>query len=653
MLNHMIVLVTVIFGSAIVVIAICKKLGVPPVIGFILTGLVLGPYTSGFIAVPEDARGLSELGVVFLLFMIGLDFTPDRMRRLGRTIIIGGSVQAVLTLALAVAAALVVPLPLAKTILVAFIVIQSSTAIALKVYHDRGENNAPHAELSIGIALFQDISAVLLLIFIPLLGAQTQQAGALLTAAGNLLVLGLCAGGAYFLLPVVLRLVIGTGIRELIVLLALVLCLGFAGLSQALGFSLALGSFLCGMLLSRSEFHSQITAETAPFRDVFLSLFFISIGMGYNWNFALKHAGVIACLTLAVMAAKTVILFLSSKALKFPFRTSLVAGIGLANIGEFGFVIMLAGVPAGLLTSVEFQTLGSAAIYSMLLTPLFISAAAKLTLRMIADAPSSARGSSPAPHNAKVVIVGFGLAGRHLARVLKTTAIPYTIIECNGQLVREARANGEPMLFGDAAQRDILAISGVKDAQVIVFLISDPAARTTSIRMARLLNPGILIVCRTRRMSDIEPLLHAGADEVVSEEFETSIELFTMVLTRLHVPRNIVRAQTRLLREDGYEMLRVPAPVQGISDKLVQILAAGTTDVFQVMEGHSADSKSLRDLALRSTTGATVIAVVRDDTSITNPPSEFTLRQGDALVLVGSHAQIEASFNYLENGKTP
>jgi CPA2 family monovalent cation:H+ antiporter-2 len=188
---------------------------------------------------------------------------------------------------------------------------------------------------------------------------------------------------------------------------------------------------------------------------------------------------------------------------------------------------------------------------------------------------------------------------------------------------------------------------------VIVFLISDPAARTTSIRMARLLNPGILIVCRTRRMSDIEPLLSAGADEVVSEEFETSIELFTMVLTRLHVPRNIVRAQTRLLREDGYEMLRVPAPLQGISDKLAQVLASGTTDVFQVMGGHSADSKSLRDLALRSTTGATVIAVVRDDKSITNPPSEFTLRQGDALVLVGSHAQIEASFNYLENGKTP
>ena len=386
MLHHMIVLVTVIFGSAIVVIAICKKLGVPPVIGFILTGLVLGPYTTGFIPVPEDARALSELGVVFLLFMVGLDFTPDRMRRLGRTIIVGGSVQVVLTLALAIAVGLAVSLPLTKTLLVAFIVIQSSTAIALKVYHDRGEINAPHAELSIGISIFQDISAVLLLILIPLLAADTHGAGigSLLLAGRNLLALGLCVGAAYLLLPVVLRLVIGTGIRELIVLLALVLCLGFAGLSQTLGFSLALGSFLCGMLLSKSEFHAQITAETAPFRDVFLSLFFISIGMGYNWNFALHHAGAILALTFGVMAAKTMILYLSSKALRFPFRTSLLASVGLSNIGEFGFVIMLAGMPYGLLSSNEYQTLGSAAIYSMLLTPFFIGAAAKLTLRLVA-----------------------------------------------------------------------------------------------------------------------------------------------------------------------------------------------------------------------------------------------------------------------------
>jgi monovalent cation:H+ antiporter-2, CPA2 family len=650
MLNHMIVLVTVIFGGAIVVIALCKKLGVPPVIGFILTGLALGPFTAKFLPVPGKAIALSELGVVFLLFMVGLDFTPARMRRLGRMISIGGSVQAGLTILLSIAVGFLIDLSLAKSLLISFIVIQSSTAIALKVYQDRGELNSPHAELSTGIALFQDISAVLLLILIPLLsgGGHVDGKESLLIAGRNLLLLSGFAAAAYFLLPLILRFVIGTGIRELIVLLALVLCLGFAGLAQSLGFSLALGSFLCGMLLSKSEFHAQITAETAPFRDVFLSLFFISLGMGYDWPFALRHAGPIALLTIAIILVKTGILFLSSKALRFPFRTSLLAGIGLANVGEFGFVIMLAGIPYGLISQDEYHLIGSAAIYSMLLTPFILGGVSRAVLNRYGAGGRAAVRRPDEAMETKVVIVGFGLAGRHLARVLKTVMIPYSIIECNGQIVREALAQGEPMLFGDAARREILELGGVKSAQAIVFLIGDPAARATAIRMVKLINPSVTILCRTRRMIEIEPLLSAGANEVISEEFETSIELFTMVLTQLHVPRNIIRAQTRLLREDGYEMLRVPAPVQGISDKLMQVLAAGTTDVFQVMDGHFADGKSLRDLALRTATGATVIAVVRDDKSITNPPPDFTVCQGDALVIVGSHAQIEATFNYLE-----
>jgi CPA2 family monovalent cation:H+ antiporter-2 len=283
----------------------------------------------------------------------------------------------------------------------------------------------------------------------------------------------------------------------------------------------------------------------------------------------------------------------------------------------------------------------------MLLTPFFINIIAKATLRINAQMKNS-EIELPATLPPKVIIVGYGLAGKHLSQVLKSSSIPYNVVEINGQIAREAREKGEPVLFGDATQRDILEHCGVKTAQVVVFLISDSSALKASIGIVRQIVPGILIMCRTRRMVDIEPLMKAGADEVVSEEFETSIELFTIVLTRMHVPRNIIRAQTRVLREDGYEMLRVPAPVQGISDKLAAVLAAGTTDVFQVMEGQFAVKKSLQELALRSATGVTVIAIVRDEKSMTNPPANFTLQVGDALVIVGSHAQIEATFSYLE-----
>lgn len=648
MLQHLIVLVTAIFGSAIVVIAICKRLGIPPVIGFIVTGLAIGPYMSGLTA-REELNAIGQLGVVFLLFVVGLDFTPERLKRLGRTLIVGGSMQTVLTIALAALVSLTGVISLTEAILVAFIVIQSSTAIALKVYQERGEIRAPHAELSIGICLFQDIATVFLLILIPLLGVQAGGAenGSLITTARNFLILGAIVAAAYFLIPLLLRLVLGTGIRELVVLLGIVLCLGFAGITQNLGFSLALGSFICGLLLSRSEFHTQITADIAPFKDVFLSLFFISIGLEYNWSFAIKHAVPIIALTFGVMIAKTGILFLSSRALRFPLRTSLITAAGLSNIGEFGFVIMISSLSYGLLTREEFQTLGSAAIYSMLLTPFFISLIAKLTLRINATIKSS-EVILPAALTPKVIIVGYGLAGKHLSQVLKSASILYNVVEIDGQIARDAREKGEPVLFGDATQRDILEHCGVKTAQVVVFLISDRAALKASIGIVRQIVPGILIMCRTRRMVDIEPLMKAGADEVVSEEFETSIELFTIVLTRMHVPRNIIRAQTKVLREDGYEMLRVPAPVQGISDKLAAVLAAGTTDVFQVMEGHFAVAKSLQELALRSATGVTVIAIVRDEKSMTNPPANFTLKNGDALVMVGSHAQIEATFSYLE-----
>jgi len=338
----------------------------------------------------------------------------------------------------------------------------------------------------------------------------------------------------------------------------------------------------------------------------------------------------------------------------FPFRTSLLVGAGLGNIGEFGFIVMFAALPFGLLTDAEFQTLGSVSILSMLLTPLVILAVSKYTLRIPSLLKESHR-SKKKGHNdntPRIVIIGFGLAGKHLAHTLKSSSISYSVIEANGREVASALAHDEPIMFGDAARWETLERSGIKHAQIMVILISDPGAIRSCIGIARRINPKITIICRTRRMNDIEHLLKAGANEVISEEFETSIELFTVVLNHLHVPRNIIRAQTKLLRSDGYEMLRVPSPVKGVSDKLIQILAGGTTDVFQVMDTHFSHGKSLKSLDLRRITGATVITVVKGEKNMTNPPPDLIIDSGDSLVIVGSHAQIESAFEYLENGPT-
>jgi len=656
MTQQTIINILLIFSAAITVIVISKKLKIPPVIGFILTGLIWGAVVPPAVSGDDHSlKSLGEVGIVFLLFLIGLDFSPSRVRNLSRVMLVGGSIQAAFIIGIALLMALTGFLSYTTAIICGFIVIQSSTAIALKVYHDRGEINAPHAESSIGIALFQDISAVILLILIPVLGAGNTGSDQhpFILLGKHLLVLGAVTVAAYYLLPLILRQVVLSGIRELVVLLALVFCLGFAFLSLDLGFSMALGAFICGIMLNRSEYHSQIIADFAPFRDVFLSLFFISIGLDFNWQFTLSHAGAILLLTAAVVFIKMSVIFIATRASGFLFRTSMISGAGLSNIGEFGFIIMLAALPYGLLTQNQYQALASAAIASMLLTPLVILAASKLTLRL---SPSSEPGDTqpePVQNDTRIVIVGFGLAGKHLSNVLKSSSISYSVIEANGSIAAKAISEGEPVLYGDAIRWDTLELSGLRHAQIMVILISDQAAIHRCINLAMRINPKISIICRTRRMNDIEPLLRAGASEVISEEFETSIELFTTVLTYLHVPRNIIRAQTKVLRSDGYEMLRVPSPVKGVSDKLVQILAAGTTDVFQVMNDHFAIGKSLKELDIRRITGATVITIVRNEQNITNPPPDFIFQSGDSLVIVGSHAQIEAAFVYMENGPVP
>jgi len=414
---------------------------------------------------------------------------------------------------------------------------------------------------------------------------------------------------------------------------------------------MALGAFMCGLLLNRSEYHPQIIAETASFRDVFLSLFFISIGLGYNWQFAVEHFLPVVLLTVAVMSAKTVILFISTRLVGFPFRTSLLAGVGISNIGEFGFIIMIAALPYGLITDYQYQMLGNAAIYSMLLTPFLIVGISKLTLRFGAKSLTEKKEETPSKPDPKIVIAGYGLAGQHLSQVLKYSGIPYKIIEVNGRVASRALSQGEPILYGDASRWDILVRSGIGSAQILVLLISDPAATKICMGMAKRINRHAAIICRTRRMDQIGSLLKAGADQVISEEFETSIELFTQVLDRLHVPRNVIRSQTKLLRQDGYEMLRVPSPSKGISGRLAEILAEGTTDVFQVMEDHFAVDKTLVDLEVRKMTGSSVIIAVRGNKTMTNPPPDLVIQTGDSLVLVGSHSQIESAFDYLENGQ--
>jgi CPA2 family monovalent cation:H+ antiporter-2 len=335
------------------------------------------------------------------------------------------------------------------------------------------------------------------------------------------------------------------------------------------------------------------------------------------------------------------------RALLFPHRIAVIVALGLCQIGEFSFVLIQIGKMYHVIDAATYQIIIAASILTMALTPLFINLAPRVGRKV--DFREDREGKSVSGQlRDHVIIVGYGLAGRHLARVLKAAGLSYIILELNGTTVRRAKLLGEPILFGDASRLSILDRCGIHSAHTIVFVISDPLAVRQGVKLARHTNPKIFIIARARMMTEIEELRTAGADDVVSEEFETSIEIFTSVLTRLRVPGNIIRSQTALLRTNNYSIMRSPAPLAYLSENITRALSLGTIDNFLVTNGMKVAGMTIAELDLRRATGAMILALVRDDIPQTNPMPETRIAANDILVLVGSHSQMESAFHYLE-----
>ena len=639
-----------ILAAAVAVILVCARLRIPSVVGFLLTGLLIGPSGLALVHDPEQVEVFAEIGVVFLLFWIGLEFSLERLRQIRRFFFLGGSLQAVLTLAGIVLLALLAGFELNRGIFFGFLVALSSTAVVLKLYADRHEMDAPQGKVVIGILLFQDFLIVPMIVLTPVL-AGSVAAGPMAIAGrflGSLLVVALVFVVARYVMPWLLHQLVRTGIREVLVLAALAICLGMALLTEALGFSLALGAFIAGIIISESEYSHQVVAEVVPFRDVFNSLFFISVGMLLDLPFALRNPLPVLALVGAILAVKAGAAAGAVALLGFPVRVVTLVALGLAQVGEFSFVLLKVGQEHGLIDRGIFQTFIAASILTLLATPVLVGGAPRLAAWFTRKRPREPALAAAGGLRNHVVVVGFGVNGRNLARVLKAAQVRYVVIELDSALLQLGLRAGEPMIYGDTTRREILEHAGVPAAGAVVFGISDLEAVRRAIPLARDINPDVYILVRTRLVDEIEDLRRRGADEVVAQELETSIEIFTRVLERYHVPRNIVRAETRLLRAEGYRMMRVAAETGRLSAALVDALSAGTTDVLRLDGNSAAVGKSLGEIDLRKQTGASLLAVVREGTSFPNPAPDFRLEAGDDLVLMGGHGEIERAFDELE-----
>jgi monovalent cation:H+ antiporter-2, CPA2 family len=626
------------------------RLRLPTIVGFMITGVVIGPYGLGLIRDTHAIEVLAEIGVVLLLFTIGLEFSLRRIAEMKRLVLVGGGAQVALTALLVTAVAYFLGRPANQSIFFGFLFALSSTAIVLKSYIDRAEVDAPHGRAGVGILLFQDLSIVLMMLLVPVLGgSEASPARVAVTLVSALAAVAAVILAARKLVPALLYQIVRLRSPDLFVIFVVLMSLGTAWVTSQFGLSLALGAFIAGMVLSESEYSHQIVADILPFRDVFNSIFFVSIGMllslGALWGDLWMVLGWVGALT----AGKAAVVLAVVRLLGYSLRVSVMTALGLAQIGEFSFILARAGLPQGLLSEADYQRFLAASILSMIATPFLIKAAPRVGYAVqSAFSPASAFepsvvGFSPAEPDLRghVVIVGYGLNGRNLARVLRRVEVPYLVLELNAEAVRDARARDERIVYGDATRKEVLHHVGLERARVLVLAISDPVATRHTVSLARRMNPDIHVIVRSRYMSELQDLLQLGADEVIPEEFETSVEIFSRVLREYGLARSVIQRQVEAVRSEGYQMLREPSVAHVPVSEIAEALNGASTETLIVGASAPAVGKSIGELMLRSRTGATVVAVVREGQTEINPGAGLRLEADDVLVLLGRPEEID------------
>jgi CPA2 family monovalent cation:H+ antiporter-2 len=449
--------------------------------------------------------------------------------------------------------------------------------------------------------------------------------------------------------PWMLRQILRLGSRELFFGAVVLSCFGAAWLTASLGLSLAIGAFVAGLVVSESEYSHQVFADVLPLRDLFSSVFFVSIGMLLDLSYVATHAAPVALLVVGLVAVKVLIAGGAVLAFVPSPRVALLVGAALGQVGEFSFLLAEESRQLGILEAEDFRAVLAASVFTMMLSPALLHGARALAERAKLPAFSPRpRADEALPRQNHVVIVGYGFNGRNLARVLRETSIPYVVVDFGAERARAAAADHHHAVYGDATRPSVLRHVHASRASVVVLAIDDRAAARRIVRLVREMNANAALVVRTRYVTEIEELTRLGADEVIPEEMETSVELFARVLQRLDVPPNVIAAQVDVVRAEHYAMLRGSSPSAHRIESIYELFTAATTATHLVRAASPAVGRSLGELDLKGRTGITVVAVVRKGKAVTNPPGDWRLARGDILVVLGDHAQLAAARRLLE-----
>ena len=565
---------------------------------------------------------------------------------------------------LAVAAALGTPMP--RAVFYGFAIALSSTAIVLRALTERRELDAPHGRFIVGTLIFQDLCVVPMVLIVPLLGAGADGGGgtAIAMALGKAaVVVAGVMGLSRLVVPRVMNWVTASGSREVFLLAVVALCVGTAYLTSLVGLSLALGAFLGGLVVADTEYRHRAMGEMLPLRDVFVSFFFVSLGMFFNVRVLADAPGLILLLVMGLVLGKGAIATVSALVMRFPARAAWLAGVGLAQFGEFGFILVRAATEADVVTQAQVEPLLAAGIISMFLTPLLLQAAPHITAgeRLLAplanlmraegiEAVDDREGDELRDH---VVVIGYGVAGRLVASSLNRMGIRHVILELNAENVRRGQAVGDPVFYADATSHEALGHAHIEQARCAVLMINDPPATHRVVDALRRQAPELPIITRTHYGADEPRLLDLGASRVVVEEVEGGVEILAQVMRVLDVPGNVIHDEIRLAREATRESVRKSTVPRNRWTETTPLSALKVESVL-VTAGSAGASRTLRELSLRATTGASVVAVQHGDALESHPDPDTPLEPGDIAYLVGESPAIAKAVQLLgENPTSP
>lgn len=639
--------------SAIVVYAL-QRIRLPSILGFLVTGILIGPHGLGLVSESEQIELISEIGVILLLFVIGMELSIKHLVSIKNTVFIGGSLQVGLTILVAGSGYYFLGNSWEESLFVGFLFSLSSTAIVLKVLQDRNEMSAPQGRNALAILIFQDIIVVPMMLFTPIIAGQGGDVtgSILMLLLKTAVVILITILSARYLVPRLMHGIAKTDSQELFLITTITICFAVAFLTAEAGLSLALGAFLAGLVISESEYSHQATSVILPFRELFTSFFFISVGMLLDLQFFWGNIGIVMLIVVAVFFIKSIIAALAIAVLKYPPRTFLLTGLALFQVGEFAFILSKVGIQYDLLAPETNQYFLAVSIVSMLLTPFVIIFSERIAFGVMKFRPieawdrkmvaSKERDHSVATdqlHN-HLVIIGYGINGSNLARAAEFSDIPYVAVEMNAETVKAEQKKGVPILYGDARQDHIMEAVNIPKARVVVIAISDPEGTKVIVQNIRMVSQSVHLIVRTRFVREIPELIALGADDVIPEEFETSIEIFSRTLHYFLIPEDDIGHFAEITRSNNYGLFQN-------KNSIPRTFRPGKYPEFDITclkvrtDNRRIVGKTLSELDVRNQYGINILGLSRKDKLITNSGPDEILLQRDILYVTGKQESID------------